>query len=37
MGRNGRARAQERFSLGASVAHMEELYGEVLAAQKGRG
>ncbi len=37
MGRNGRARAHERFSLGASVAQMEQLYGEVLAAQKGRG
>jgi len=37
MGRKGKARAQERFSLGASVAHMEQLYGEVLAAQKGRG
>ena len=32
MGRNGRARAQERFSLDASVAHMEQLYGEVLGA-----
>jgi glycosyltransferase involved in cell wall biosynthesis len=36
MGICGRARAQERFSLGASVAHMEQLYGEVLAGQKGR-
>lgn len=31
MGRNGKARAQERFSLDASVRHMEQLYGEVLA------
>jgi glycosyltransferase involved in cell wall biosynthesis len=31
MGCNGKARAQERFSLGASVASMEELYGEILA------
>jgi glycosyltransferase involved in cell wall biosynthesis len=37
MGICGRARAQERFSLDASVAHMEQLYGEVLAGQKGRG
>jgi len=37
MGRNGEARAHERFSLDASVAHMEQLYGEVLGAQKGRG
>ena len=37
MGRCGRARVNERFSLDASVAHMEQLYGEVLAAQKGRG
>jgi glycosyltransferase involved in cell wall biosynthesis len=37
MGRCGRARAQERFSLDASVMHMEELYGELLAVQKGRG
>ena len=33
----GRARAQERFSLDASVMHMEQLYGEVLGVQKGRG
>ena len=33
MGRNGRVRAHEQFSLGASVANMEQLYGEVL----GRG
>jgi glycosyltransferase involved in cell wall biosynthesis len=26
MGRNGRARAHKRFSLGASVAQMEQLY-----------
>ena len=31
MGGNGRARAQERFSLDASVMHMEQLYGEILA------
>ena len=37
MGRCGRARAQERFSLDASVGHMEQLYDEVLEAQKGRG
>jgi glycosyltransferase involved in cell wall biosynthesis len=37
MGRCGRTRVHEQFSLGASVAHMEQLYGEVLAAQKGRG
>ena len=30
MGRNGRARAQERFSLDASVMQMEQFYGEVL-------
>jgi glycosyltransferase involved in cell wall biosynthesis len=37
MGICGRARAQERFSLDASVAHVEQLYGEVLATQKERG
>lgn len=37
MGRMGRARALERFSLNASVRHMEQLYGEVLEARKGRG
>ena len=37
MGLCGRIRAQERFSLDASVRHMEQLYGEVLRAQKGRG
>ena len=37
MGRNGRARVHERFSLDASVMNMEQLYGEVLATQKGRG
>ncbi len=37
MGLCGRTRAHERFSLDASVMHMEQLYGEVLAAQKGRG
>jgi len=30
MGLCGKARAQERFSLDASVAHVEQLYGEVL-------
>jgi glycosyltransferase involved in cell wall biosynthesis len=35
MGRNGRARAQEHFSLDASVKHMERLYGEVLKAHRG--
>ncbi|THJ21608.1 MAG: glycosyltransferase family 4 protein [Nitrospira sp. CG24E] len=34
MGSKGRARAQERFSLGASVMQMERLYGEVLKAHK---
>lgn len=37
MGRNGKARVQERFSLDASVRQMEQLYGEVLAVRKGRG
>ncbi|MCX5722242.1 MAG: glycosyltransferase family 4 protein [Nitrospirae bacterium] len=37
MGRNGMVRAQERFSLAASVMQMEQLYGEVLAVGKGRG
>jgi len=37
MGNCGRTRAQERFSLDASVGHIEQLYGEVLAAQSGRG
>ena len=37
MGLYGKARAQERFSLDASVRHMEQLYGEVLGAQKGKG
>ncbi len=37
MGGCGRMRAQERFSLDASVAHMEQLYGDVLRTQKGRG
>jgi len=37
MGRSGKARAQERFSLDASVRHMEQLYGEVLEARKGQG
>lgn len=31
MGHCGKARARERFSLEASVANMEQLYGEVLA------
>ncbi|MCX5725374.1 MAG: glycosyltransferase family 4 protein [Nitrospirae bacterium] len=30
MGRNGMVRAQERFSLAASVMQMEQLYGEVV-------
>jgi glycosyltransferase involved in cell wall biosynthesis len=37
MGLCGKMRAQERFSLDASVMHMEQLYGEVLGVQKGRG
>ena len=37
MGRNGKARAQERVSLDASVSQMAQLYGVVLGAQKGRG
>jgi glycosyltransferase involved in cell wall biosynthesis len=37
MGNRGMARAHERFSLDASVAQVERLYREVLAAQKGRG
>ena len=37
MGVCGRMRAQERFSLDASVAHMEQLYGDVLGTQMGRG
>jgi glycosyltransferase involved in cell wall biosynthesis len=37
MGRSGKARAQERFSIDASVIRMEQLYGEILEAQKGRG
>jgi glycosyltransferase involved in cell wall biosynthesis len=37
MGRKGRARAHERFSLDASVKHMEQFYGEVLGTQKRRG
>jgi glycosyltransferase involved in cell wall biosynthesis len=37
MGLCGRTRVHERFSLDASVMHMEQLYGEVLGAQKGRG
>ena len=37
MGLCGRRRAQERFSLDAYVAHMEQLYGEMLGLQKGRG
>ena len=37
MGLCGRTRAHERFSLNSSVMHMEQLYGEVLGAQKGRG
>jgi glycosyltransferase involved in cell wall biosynthesis len=37
MGRNGMVRAQERFSLVASVMQMEQLYREVLGLEKGRG
>jgi len=37
MGLRGKMRAQERFSLDASVRHMEQLYGEVLEARKGLG
>ena len=37
MGRNGMVRAQERFSLVASVMQMEQLYGDVLGVGKGRG
>jgi glycosyltransferase involved in cell wall biosynthesis len=37
MGVCGRMRAQERFSLDASVAHVERLYENVLGTQKGRG
>jgi glycosyltransferase involved in cell wall biosynthesis len=37
MGFSGRARAYERFSLDASVMQVEQLYDEVLGAQKGRG
>lgn len=37
MGERGQAIAQERFSLDASVARIEQLYGRVLAAGKGRG
>jgi glycosyltransferase involved in cell wall biosynthesis len=37
MGLCGKMRAQERFSLDASVAQVEQFYGEVLGAQKGSG
>ena len=37
MGRCGRTRVHERFSLDASVMQMEQLYGEVLGTQQGRG
>ena len=37
MGVCGRMRVQERFSLDASVAHVEQLYENVLGTQKGRG
>ena len=37
MGHSGKARVQERFSLDASVGQVEQLYGEVLGAQKGKG
>ena len=35
MGLSGKARAQEKFSLDASVAHMEQLYVDALGTQKG--
>jgi glycosyltransferase involved in cell wall biosynthesis len=37
MGRNGKARAHEQFSLDKSVAQVVQLYGEVLMVQKGQG
>jgi len=37
LGRNGSVRAHEHFSLDAYVVKVEQLYREVLAAQKGRG
>jgi glycosyltransferase involved in cell wall biosynthesis len=37
MGHCGKARAQERFSLEASIMNLEQLYGEVLEARKGGG
>ncbi len=37
MGLCGRTRAQERFSLDVYVAHMEQLYGDMLGIQNGRG
>ncbi len=37
MGRKGMVRAQERFSLAASVMQVEQVYGEVLAGGKRRG
>lgn len=37
MGRAGKVRAQERFSLDASVKQVEQLYEEVLGVRKGRG
>ena len=36
MGRRGKARAQERFSLDAAVAQMEQLYGDTVVTQKRR-
>jgi len=37
MGRCGKARAQERLSLDASVVQVERVYGEVLVGKKGQG
>ena len=37
MGRNGKVRAQKQFSLAVFVRQMEQLYKDILGAQKGRG
>jgi glycosyltransferase involved in cell wall biosynthesis len=37
MGLAGKTRAQEKFNLDASVAHIEQLYGDILGIQKGQG
>jgi glycosyltransferase involved in cell wall biosynthesis len=37
MGLAGKVRAQEKFNLDASVAHIEQLYGDILGTQKGQG